>query len=406
MRTALSIALFTAIAALSCSPNQARAQHLLQLVETAPVETSLDNPDIPDAQQVWLEMIASATDRLDIAQFYIVSQPEGRLEPVLQAIGKAGKRGVEVRILADAKFHETYPEALDALAERKNVTVLIYDVGDAMGGVLHAKYFLVDGRELYLGSQNFDWRSLEHVQELGVRTDQPELVRSLSDIFEADWAIASGTPRETALAAPAQPYAFPAEIQLGEQTVQASLAASPTGWLPDEQLFDLPQLVALIDGAQQQVRVQLLNYKTSDYQGRYFDDLDAALRRAAARKVHVELMVADWSKKRWTIESLQSLQCMPRIDVKLVTIPEHSSGFIPFARVVHAKYLVVDGQRAWIGTSNWGRDYFHSSRNVGLVVDGPAFASQLDTFFEGLWDSEYAELVEPGTTYEPPRTKE
>ncbi len=122
--------------------------------------------------------------------------------------------------------------------------------------------------------------------------------------------------------------------------------------------------------------------------------------------MRVELLVADWSKKKWTIEGLQSLQCMPRIDVKLVSIPEHSSGFIPFARVVHAKYLVADGQRAWLGTSNWGRDYFHSSRNVGLVVDGPAFASQLDSYFEDLWNSEYAELVEPGATYEAPRTKE
>ncbi len=378
----------------------------LSLVETAPVETSLDHPGIPEAHEVWLELIEGAQQRLDIAQFYVVSEPGHRLEPVLEAIERAAKRGVTVRILADAKFEKTYPEDLAALAKRRNIELRIYDVGEAMGGVLHAKYFVVDGRELYLGSQNFDWRSLEHVQELGVRSDESELVRALGDIFEADWAIAGGAPREQALAAPAEPYAFPAAVTVGDQQVSASFAGSPTGWLPDEQLWDLPQLVALIDGAQERVRVQLLNYKTSDYQGRHFDELDAALRRAAARKVDVELLVSDWSKKRWTIEGLQSLQCMPRIEVRLVTIPEHSAGFIPFARVVHAKYLVVDGQRAWLGTSNWGRDYFHASRNVGLVVDGAAFASQLDGFFEDLWSSEYAEVVDPGARYEAPRTKE
>ena len=192
---------------------------------------------------------------------------------------------------------------------------------------------------------------------------------------------------------------------IGDEQVRASIAASPTGWLPDEELWDLPQLVALIDGASERVRIQLLNYKTSDYQRRHFDDLDAALRRAAARRVHVELLVADWSKKRWTIEGLQSLQCMPNIDVKLATIPEHSSGFVPYARVVHAKYLVADGQSAWLGTSNWGRDYFHQSRNVGIVVEGAAFASQLDSFFEDLWESDYVELVDPGASYEAPRIK-
>ncbi len=392
--------------ALAVAAPPALAGGSLSLVETAPVETSLDHPDIPEAHQVWLELIDGAERSLDIGQFYVVSEPGHRLEPVLAAIRKAAKRGVKVRILADAKFHKTYPEALDELAGRRNIEVLIYDVGEAMGGVLHAKYFVVDGRELYLGSQNFDWRSLEHVQELGVRCDDPELVRSLLDIFEADWAIAGGTPAEEAIQPPEQPYAFPSELTVGDGTVSASLAASPTGFLPDEQLWDLPALVELIDGAQERVRIQLLNYKTSDYQGRYFDELDAALRRAAARKVPVELMVADWSKKRWTIEGLQSLQCMPRIDVKLVTLPEHSSGFIPYARVVHAKYLVVDGQRAWLGTSNWGRDYFHSSRNVGLVVDGAPFAAQLDAYFEDLWTSEYAALVEPGARYEAPRTKE
>jgi phosphatidylserine/phosphatidylglycerophosphate/cardiolipin synthase-like enzyme len=383
----------------------ALAQAQLSLVETSPVETTLDHPDIPEAHQVWVEMIAGSEQRLDLAQFYISDQAGGRLEPVLDAIRAAAKRGVQVRILADAKFHRTYPETLDALAKKRNIEVVIFDVEAHMGGVLHAKYFLVDGREAYLGSQNFDWRSLEHVQELGVRTDQPELVRGLVDIFEADWALAGGTPREQAFAPPAEPYAFPVTISLEGGDVHATLAASPTGWLPDEQLWDLPQLVALIDGAQERVRIQLLNYKTSDYQGRYFDELDAAIRRAAARKVHVEILVADWSMKRWTIEGLQSLQCMPRIEVKLVTIPEHSAGFIPFARVVHAKYLVVDGERAWLGTSNWGRDYFHASRNVGLVVDGAVFASQLDGFFEDLWSSEYALTVDPGASYEAPRTK-
>ncbi len=398
--------LLFALVALLMTARQADAQDLLQLVETAPVETDLDHPEIPEAHEVWVSMIGGARQSIDIAQFYVVSEQGGRLEPVLEAVRKAARRGVRVRILADAKFHQTYPSDLDALAARKNIEVQLFDVEAAMGGVLHAKYFLVDGRELYLGSQNFDWRSLEHVQELGIRTDQPELVRALEDIFEADWALAAGAEREQALHPPTLPYTFPATVAMGEQSVLVSLAASPTGWLPDERLWDLPQLVALIDGAQERVRVQLLNYKTSDYQGRYFDDLDAALRRAAARKVHVELMVADWSKKKWTIEALQSLQCMPGVEVRLVTIPEHSAGFIPFARVVHAKYLVVDGQRSWLGTSNWGRDYFHQSRNVGVVVDGPAFAAQLDGFFEQLWGSAYAETVQPGARYEAPRTKE
>jgi phosphatidylserine/phosphatidylglycerophosphate/cardiolipin synthase-like enzyme len=65
--------------------------------------------------------------------------------------------------------------------------------------------------------------------------------------------------------------------------------------------------------------------------------------------------------------------------------------------------MVVDGARAWIGTSNWERDYFYESRNVGLVVEGAAFAQKLDRFFKDDWTSPYAALVDPCAMYEPPK---
>jgi len=91
------------------------------------------------------------------------------------------------------------------------------------------------------------------------------------------------------------------------------------------------------------------------------------------------------------------------VSVKLVTIPQWSGGFVPFARVVHAKYLVVDGARAWIGTSNWERDYFYASRNVGLVIEDTSFAGQLERFFASGWSSAYATPVDPCATYTAPK---
>ena len=83
---------------------------------------------------------------------------------------------------------------------------------------------------------------------------------------------------------------------------------------------------------------------------------------------------------------------MRNIEVKLVTIPEWSGGFIPFARVIHAKYLVVDAEHSWLGTSNWSKDYFFKSRNVGIVVNGLALRH---VFVEGdgFWLSVMTTLV-------------
>src|SRR5262249_18568894 len=134
-------------------------------------------------------------------------------------------------------------------------------------------------------------------------------------------------------------------LPLAVDGAQLTPVYSPRGWLPDEGLWDLPRLVELIDGAHERVRVQLLTYQAAS-RGRYFDELESALRRAAARGVTVELLVSDWCKRKGCIEGLKSLTVLPHVTVKLLTLPPASAGFVPYARVAHAKYLVVDGARA------------------------------------------------------------
>jgi hypothetical protein len=211
-----------------------------------------------------------------------------------------------------------------------------------------------------------------------------------------DWAIAGGA--EPPVAPSAGPTGFP--VSAGGARV--TFVASPRGLLPDERLWDLPAIVSLIDGATRSVRAQLLTYQSRGGPGGDFPELEGALRRAAARGVKVELLVSDWSKREGMVEGLQAL-VSPSLDVRFFTVPRASTGFVPFARVAHAKYLVVDGARAWVGTSNWERDYFYASRNVGLVIDGGSLPARLDAFFTGNWDSPQAEPVDPAREYTAPR---
>jgi phosphatidylserine/phosphatidylglycerophosphate/cardiolipin synthase-like enzyme len=363
----------------------------------------LDHADLPDAAEVWIEMIDSAQERLDFLEFYGSTEPESALERVLEAVGRAVDRGVRVRFVFDRSFHELMPEIPDRLARVDGVEVRIYDVGARTGGVQHAKLFVVDDREVYVGSQNFDWRSLEHIQELGVRVSDPALVGSVRSLFELDWALAGGVPFESARRRAPTPDAFPVTARFRGAEIRVTPVFSPRGLLPAGAEWDWPHLERLLDGAARRVRLQMLGYHVSDPEGEEWRGLDDALRRAARRGVRVEILLSDWSRRTPDIDDLKALARLDHVEVRLVTIPPASRGFIPYARTIHAKYLTVDGRAAWLGTSNGSGDYFLNSRNAGFVVDGAPFADRLDDVFSRLWDGPYAERVDPDREYEPPR---
>ncbi|HEY4117611.1 MAG TPA: phospholipase D-like domain-containing protein [Byssovorax sp.] len=336
-----------------------------ELVESIPRETDLALAGVPDAADVWLEMIRGARRSIDLAEFYVSDAPGSRLHAVLVEIERAAARGVHVRLLVDELFHAKYPEVPDAWAKLPNVEVRRLDLKP---GVLHAKYFVVDGADAYVGSENFDWRSLDHIFEIGARTSDAAIVKPLLRVFEADWAHTT---------ADLGPF-VDGPLTLG---VSPEANAGGAAW------SELPRLVAWIGAAKRTIRVEVLTYKTKNRDGSEFRALDDALRAAAARGVHVELLVSTWGEEDAAVAALATL---PNVEVKVIAIPPHSSGDIPFARVAHAKYAVFDDDRAWVGTSNWEGDYFVHSRNVSLFAAGGGLTARAAQVFEGAWRSRYA----------------
>ncbi len=394
-----------------------------KLVESWPEHTVLDLPQIPDAPVVWAREISGATSRLDIAGFYFSRKGDGKdaagpdsapdlLLPVVSQVEAAAKRGVPVRLLADAKFARTYPELPAWAGTLPGAFSRQLDAGAAWGGVLHAKYFLLDEDGLYLGSQNFDWRALGEIHEMGILVRDKTLAAQARRVFDMDWKIAG----DQAATPPVkfEPSAVPAHVPLAQlpgvtltgpagNSVQAVFAASPATGLPEGVPWDLPLLVDMMDAARDSVHLQLLSYGVSDRDGRKFDDLDNALRRAAARGAKVRIILSDWAATKYALPAIKGLSTVPGIEVRFTTIPPHPDGFIPYARVEHAKYLSVDGNALWVGTSNWSRDYFHESRNLGVFLRGEGAPRDADAFFNLSWHGPYAVKVTENGEYTAPR---
>jgi len=399
-------------------PACADAPGTITFVESVPAETSLGLPDLAEAAVVWPRVIGEAQRTIQVASFYYsrigdgkdAAAPDGtpdRLLPSLTALRAAAARGVQVQLLADAKFLRNYPEVPQLIGETDGAESRILDADQLWNGVLHAKYMLLDEDTFFVGSQNWDWRALDQIHELGVLVRQPVLADQLRRVYEMDWELAAQPElaRESEPAPHVNLFALAgAPVKTaGGDVVHGLVAASPRRALPAGVPWDLPLLVDLIDAARDSVHLQLLSYGVTDREGRLFEDLDRALRRAAARQVDVRIILANWSKSKYKIPWIKSLAVLPNLDVRFTNIPDYSKGFIPFARVEHAKYLTVDGTGLWIGTSNWARDYFYNSRNISLFLLGAGAPADPDRFFNQSWHSEYAEVVTPEGHYEPPR---
>lgn len=385
-----------------------------QVVESVPEATIYGQPGVPRTQQVWLRMIHSARHSIDIAAFYISEKPDGPLKPVLDALAARARAGVRVRILIDQTFLKDSTPSLDRLRKVPGIEIRVLPVNKLTGGVLHAKYMVIDGRSVFVGSQNWDWRALTEIHEIGARIVDPRFAKTFDAAFDFDWRLAADPDLPKAAERAMRPPAFaPVTEQdpvllhdAGGETVTAFPAFSPPAMTPHWVTPEQPALVRMIDGAQHVFRLQVMTLSAIRHYGPrgWWPAIDTALRDAAARGVQVRIIVADWALREPMQSYLKSLAALPGITVKFSHLPPSPQGFIPYARVEHAKYAIADDRSAYIGTGNWEWSYFNNTVDASVFVHGTGPAKTLAAIFDRDWNGPYVTTLKPGTEYEPPRT--
>ncbi len=106
-------------------------------------------------------------------------------DDLTQALVRAAQRGVEVRFLA--------PKREVDVAEKhyKQLQQAGAQVARLDAPYVHAKAMLVDGRRALIGSVNLSFTSLELNRELGIITEEPEVVSRLAEVMARDWESAT-----------------------------------------------------------------------------------------------------------------------------------------------------------------------------------------------------------------------
>lgn len=370
-----------------------------ELVHTVPVDTALGTADLRQPGPVWIELFDGAKNTIDIGQFYAADHPGSVMDKVIDHLEAAGKRGVKIRFLMEEKgIKLSEGSTLERLRAIPNLTFRVMPYGQVSGGIIHAKYMIVDARQAFVGSQNFDWRSLEHIHETGLRISDATVVGQVQAIFDQDWQAQQALAEHRPVPLPATGQA---PVRTGNYLVASPQRYNPPG-VGDSQL-ELPRLLA---EAKKEVRVQLLDYAPLSYgpdnTRPYYAVIDNAVRAAAARGVSIKLMVSNWNTDKLELPYLKSLAVLPNVQIKTVTLPEAKQGFIPYARVIHSKTMEIDGQLAWVGTSNWLGGYLDNSRNLEVVMRSETMAKRVGDLHRQLWDGPYARALNVTDEYPAP----
>jgi phospholipase D3/4 len=412
-------AAFCAVVMLAATPGVAGVRDLgassdFQLVESVPVATVYGEPGVPRTQAVWLQMIREARHGIDIAAFYIADKPGSALSPVLDALIKQADTGIKVRILVDQSFLKDSQAGIDHLRQSGHIEIRVLPTTMLTGGVLHAKYMVVDGANVFVGSQNWDWRALDQIHEIGARICNRRFAQTFTAAFDFDWQLAAQPDLpKTAKAAVESPMFAPVTAEdpvlldgHGDDPLIAYPAFSPPALMPRWVTTEQSALLRMIEGSRHMLRIQVMTLSAFRQYGPkgWWGAIDSALRDAAARGVQVHIIVADWALKEPTQTYLKSLTLMPGISVRFSQLPPSPEGFIAFARVEHAKYAIADDRSVYIGNGNWEWAYFNASVDASVFVQGAGPARTLTHIFDQNWNGSYVTALDPGRSYPEPRT--
>nr|XP_036847451.1 5'-3' exonuclease PLD4 isoform X8 [Manis javanica] len=245
----------------------------LVLVESIPQDLpfAAGSPSAPPLAQAWPQLLDAARESIHMASFYWsltgpdigVNDSSSRPgEALLQKLQQLLARNISLAVATSSPAPARKSTDLQVLAAQ-GAQVRYVPMTQLTGGVLHSKFWIVDGKHIYLGSANMDWRSLTQVKELGaVIYNCSRLAQDLEKTFQTYWVL--GAPK--AVLPKPWPQSFSSHInrfhpfqgQFDGVPTTAYFSASPLMLCPHGRTQDLDALLAVIGGARVFIYAEVL----------------------------------------------------------------------------------------------------------------------------------------------------
>lgn len=370
----------------------------IHFIETAPLESELDDRNIPNAIDVMPELIARAESTLEVAQMYILYYPPeskgSLLYRLYDAITAAAARGVRVRIMLDSTVLEDNPNERfrrfrERIDEYPGITVRPVDLRPLSRYpkcLMHAKYLVVDRQTAVIGSHNWSFGGMADNLELSLMIEDSALAAVVWRVFEEDWQ--SQSARNAASGFPGNDTPKPAAEPGTTPQLRLAVAGPAKLTMPD-MLQMIEALTIVIAGAESTLDIEVNNISPRVDFGEQdrFTLVESLLQNAAARGVRIRLLVDRWAHIHESL-FIRRLDSIPGIDVRVMEISR--AGPNAGAGTLHAKFVLADRRRFILGSATLSHRQLTECRNLAVLVEDSTAARKLTGIFERAWFSVYA----------------
>ncbi|MBJ7341484.1 phospholipase D-like domain-containing protein [Mycolicibacterium sp.] len=288
-----------------------------------------------------LELIASAQTSLLIKQFTLTD------ESLIDAVVERKRAGVDVRVMLNAA-RSGGDRANDETFERFATAGIAVQWANPRFYVTHEKSVVVDEKIALVATFNMCLKYFTLTRDYGIVIDDPVQVMQIVEVFNADWNQDEWVP-----------------------TVYRGLL-----WSNSNSRFHMARF---IDTATHRIDVQHPKFVDAVI----LDHLAAAVGRGV--KVHVLCGGRHGISEGDVLDTFASLRTLRRFGAKV-----HKQKNLR----VHAKLLIVDDERALVGSMNIDRSAFDLRRELGITVTEPSVVARLKAVFDADWELSHH--------YEPP----
>jgi cardiolipin synthase len=254
---------------------------------------------------------------------------------IIEALKNASSRGVKVRVILEPWAYDNSGN-LNATLNSLESSGISVEAGSPAFRLTHEKAIVIDDGIAIIMTLNQDYFAYTENREFGVLDYNSTDVGEIASVFEADW-----------------------------NRTSPELSDPNLVWSP---VNPRDRIINLMDSANKSIEIE-----AEEMQDQEIED---HLVSAAKRGVDVEVVMSPSNSNKDPNTAGRTFIAKGGVKVRLLTNP-----------YIHAKIIIADGIKAFIGSENFSPTSLNSNRELGILVDDPGILRVLSSTFDMDWNA-------------------